>query len=62
MASDDDDFKNDEIDDDKADDIIVVADVGHVEGGVLICWGCFLVGTSETGSLRVTGCRVVLSQ
>ena len=60
-----DDFKNDEIGDDKGDDIgdiIVVADVGHVEGGVLICWGCFLVGTSETGSLRVTGCRVVLSQ
>ena len=62
MASDDDDFKNDEIDDDKADDIIVVADVGHVEGGVLICWGCCLVVTSETGSLRVTGCRVVLSR
>ena len=62
MASDDDDFKNDEIDDDKADDIIVVADVGHVEGGMLICWGCCLVVTSETGSLRVTGCRVVLSR
>ena len=61
MASDDDDFKNDEIDDDKADDIIGT-DVGHVEGGVLICWGCCLVVTSETGSLRVTGCRVILSQ
>ena len=49
----------------KADDIgdiIVVADVGHVEGGVLICWGCCFVVTSETGSLRVTGCRVILSQ
>ena len=58
-------FENDEIVDDKGDDIgdiIVVADVGHVEGGVLICWGCCLVVTSETGSLRVTGCRVVLSR
>ena len=46
MASDDYDFENDEIDDDKADDIvdIIGADVEHVEDLL----------TGQTGSLRVT--------